>query len=965
MPPRPRKSHIASRLRCPACGKECRNSSGLTQHYNSAHALPQQHVVLNSVPQQDEYEYEEPQNSGPQFLDHEDFPMDGPDEDDGDGQVTEPQIFEHELLNGRPCDVNGNFVVEGSIPPPRTKAYMDDWTPYSSRVEFETAEFLFKRDQMSQSKINTLMDLWAASLLPYDADPPFADHADMYCTIDATPEGGIPWQSFTAAYTGTLPEGKVPSWMTANYDVWFRDPHAVIKSMLANPDFNNEFNAAPYREFTGPAGQRRYTNIMSGHWAWKQADIIAADETTHGLMFVPVILGSDKTTVSVATGQNEYYLLYLSIGNVFNNVRRAHRDALVVVAFLAIPKTEHTLRPAMSVPEVTRCPDGHFRRVIYGLAPYIADYPEQVLVACIVSGWCPACLKHRNRLDQDEGGGRRGQEHTEELIQTFDPGILWDEYGLVSDVVPFTANFPRADIHELLSGDLLHQVIKGTFKDHLVTWVGEYLTLVHGKERGKEVLDEIDRRIAVTPSFPGLRRFPQGRDFKQWTGDDSKALMKVYLPAISGLVPPDMVRAIAAFLEFCYLVRRSVHTEETIARVQHALEQFHQYRVIFQETGVHDDFSLPRQHSLDHYPRHIQNYGAPNGLCSSITEAKHIKAVKEPWRRSNTYNALGQMLLTNQRLDNLAVSRADFTARGMLQGTCLSEALLALEILEDDEAIEAPEDDENDSEREEEQDNGVIQGPRILGSVTTARRHQRGYPDDITELGLHIDIPHLSDLISSFLYDQSHPNHPLQPEEPAPRCPHLDRLHVYHSAVTTFYAPSDLSGVGGMHREWIRATPSWKLGAPRCRGHHLDLEHLKLELRHAQKSTAEHVEHADKLKKQNDALESRVHELKKAGTSDQADLWELCMKLRVVEHERAQLAAKQGEARQALQAAELRTKQEVRERGRQLAEVEKGLNSKRKKRELSACTRRSSLKVISRRSSSSRICPASVPLSWP
>jgi len=55
-------------------------------------------------------------------------------------------------------------------------------------------------------------------------------------------------------------------------------------------------------------------------------------------MFVPIILGSDKTTVSVATGHNEYYPLYMSIGNVHNNVRRAHRNALMLVAFLAIPK---------------------------------------------------------------------------------------------------------------------------------------------------------------------------------------------------------------------------------------------------------------------------------------------------------------------------------------------------------------------------------------------------------------------------------------------------------------------------------------------------------------------------------------------------------------------------------------------------------------------------------------------------
>ncbi len=57
-------------------------------------------------------------------------------------------------------------------------------------------------------------------------------------------------------------------------------------------------------------------------------------------MFCPLILGSDKTTVSVATGQNDYYPLYMSLGNVWNNVRRAHRNAVVVIAFLAIPKSK-------------------------------------------------------------------------------------------------------------------------------------------------------------------------------------------------------------------------------------------------------------------------------------------------------------------------------------------------------------------------------------------------------------------------------------------------------------------------------------------------------------------------------------------------------------------------------------------------------------------------------------------------
>ena len=86
-------------------------------------------------------------------------------------------------------------------------------------------------------------------------------------------------------------------------------------------------------------------------------------------------------------------------------------------------------------------------------------------------------------------------------------------------------------------------------------------------------------------------------------------------------------------------------------------------------------FALPRQHSLVHYFSLVRAFGAPNGLCSSITESKHIKAVKEPWQQSNHYEALGQMLLTNQRLDKLAAARIDFTHRGMLDGTVLSATL--------------------------------------------------------------------------------------------------------------------------------------------------------------------------------------------------------------------------------------------------------------------------------------------------
>ncbi|KAJ7902595.1 hypothetical protein B0H14DRAFT_2329344 [Mycena olivaceomarginata] len=91
---------------------------------------------------------------------------------------------------------------------------------------------------------------------------------------------------------------------------------------------------------------------------------------------------------------------------------------------------------------------------------------------------------------------------------------------------------------------------------------------------------------------------------------------------------------------------------------------------VFRDLKVRDHFSLPCQHSVKHYQIKIEDFGAPGGVCSSITESRHITAVKKPWRRSSRHKALSQMLLTNQCLDKLAASRADFIERSMLPRIC-------------------------------------------------------------------------------------------------------------------------------------------------------------------------------------------------------------------------------------------------------------------------------------------------------
>ncbi|KAG6810827.1 hypothetical protein H0H92_010186 [Tricholoma furcatifolium] len=146
-----------------------------------------------------------------------------------------------------------------------------------------------------------------------------------------------------------------------------------------------------------------------------------------------------------------------------------------------------------------------------------------------------------------------------------------------------------------------------------------------------------------------------------------------------------MVEVLQYFLEFCYLVRRSTLNEDDLLAIDKAVENFHHARTIFREVGVRPDgFSLPRQHSIVHYRHLIQEFGAPNGLCSLITESAHIRAIKKPWRRSSRYQALGQMLLINQRNDKLAASRVDFTSRGMLKNSLFGNNLLPLTPINDE-----------------------------------------------------------------------------------------------------------------------------------------------------------------------------------------------------------------------------------------------------------------------------------------
>ncbi|KAI9435153.1 hypothetical protein H4582DRAFT_1817832 [Lactarius indigo] len=744
----------------------------------------------------------------------------------------------HPHLSAWPCSSDGRFLRDLSQPPTSEllESRSNPWLPFSDRLAYEWAHYHYIHLQSSAGDIQRGLDLWRATVMMYQTDHsscdgvPWKSATEMYGTIDSISAGGVGWTTYQLSYSGPQPTGAAPQWMQETYELNVRDVLSVFKEQLASKEFDGEFEYTPYEEYN-KNGSHIYSNLMSGNWAFREADTISQDKTTHGAMFVPIVAGSDKTTVSVATGHQEYHPVYASLGNITNTARRGHGSGVVPVAFLPIPTTSkrqrtktsfqmfcrqlyHSclelvfapLKPYMTEPKVMKCPNGHFRRVIFGLGPYIADYPEQVWLAGTVSKWCPKCDALPADLD-GSGSHQRSHTKTDLLIKMFDPTVLWDDFGLRHNIVPFTYSFPRADIHELLAPDLLHQLIKGVFKDHLVEWVVEYLHLAHREKVALEIIEDVDHRISAVPPFPGLRRFKDGRDYQQWTGDDSKALMKVFLAAIAGYIPSVMVRCIAAFMDACYIARRNAINSTSLEHLRDSVETFHQLRAVFIEVGVRTSLSLPRQHALKHFHRAIHLFGSPNGLCSSITESKHIRAVKEPWRRSNRYHALAQMLKTNSHMDKMAILHQCLEDSGVLRGLAFPSELGT------NNATNVP----IDSEELEDEDEGVVPGKSQNASdfdVQLASRIQCGYPSQLYALATYIQQPNFPLVFTQFLYKFSHPDEQIAPSR-IEECPAFKgAIKVHHLAIATFYAPSDLSGSGGLRRERIQSTPYF-FGHPR------------------------------------------------------------------------------------------------------------------------------------------------------
>ncbi|KAF8871026.1 hypothetical protein BD779DRAFT_1613985 [Infundibulicybe gibba] len=521
----------------------------------------------------------------------------------------------------------------------QTKAKNDQWSPFASQEEWDLAVWLMKN--VGQRSTDEFLKLQAK--------------------VDALPTGPR-WECEVITTPGDR-AGEDGEIVGEEMELWYRNPVECIKELIGNPAFSDSVSFVPERVYTSNDGDDRiYDEMWTGDWWWNTQ----VRQITRRRGHRALILASDKTQLSQFQGDKKAWPVYLTIGNISKEVRRrpsAH--ATLLLGYLPVPKLDcysdatrslasyrlfHHCMSRILEPLIKAgqdgvemvCADGFTRLIHPILAAYVADYPEQCLVSCCMENRCPRCTvdpKHRGDFIQSPDRSVALTLNTLSAHRdNYDPQRFSDD-GIRAIYEPFWRNLPHCNIFECFTPDLLHQLHKGLFKDHIVKWC----TTLVGET-------ELDARFKAMSGYPGLRHFSKGISFvSQWTGTEHREMQRIFLGVLAGAVDEHVVTVVRAALDFIYYAQLQMHTSTTLAALKSCLETFHRHKDIFIKLDIRKHFNIPKIHCLLHYLASIQALGSNDGYNSESPERLHIDFAKDAFRASNRKDYHEQMALWLQR----------------------------------------------------------------------------------------------------------------------------------------------------------------------------------------------------------------------------------------------------------------------------------------------------------------------------
>ncbi|KAI6038236.1 hypothetical protein EDC04DRAFT_2868480 [Pisolithus marmoratus] len=176
-------------------------------------------------------------------------------------------------------------------------------------------------------------------------------------------------------------------------------------------------------------------------------------------------------------------------------------------------------------------------------------------------------------------------------------------------------------IFTCLTPDILHQLHKGIFYNHLVQWC---VSIVSEKE--------VDACFQAMTQYPALCHFKKGISLvSQWTGTEHKEMQRVF-GLLASAVEDCILMVACLLLDFIYYAQLQQHMDTTLAVMEESLKTFHDYKHVLVELEVHKDFNMPKIHSMQHYISLIHALGK----CLLGLEESHVVPLEDGFMDADT-----------------------------------------------------------------------------------------------------------------------------------------------------------------------------------------------------------------------------------------------------------------------------------------------------------------------------------------
>ncbi|KAG8705030.1 hypothetical protein FRC09_003197 [Ceratobasidium sp. 395] len=840
---------------CPYCNRSFTNTPKRNRHIMAKPECRAQH--LNTVPTtrsaqraaQEARRESEYKIAGPSDRPHPSLNRSEYTANDVDNRYNDPRRWTD---NGRTCrqpyvehfpiSSAGKPISNDRAYPPNLKAYIQSCGNLADPRNMEAAELLMTTGLSGKARTRHLQ----SSFYQHSC------HDYQGCACKG--KGKVPWNNDKQMLTDidNLPHG--PDWNAQELIVgegWYQRVHPLyylpivdaIRQLIGNPAFKNVMRYAPERHWTSRWRHSRvYGETWTGNWWWRRQWFLRDRRGT----IAPVIISSDKTSMTKLSGNQSAYPVYLSIGNISKSYRRqASKHATIVIGYLPIDefsdvpgkvlrtrlKGELVHRAMKTIMEPLEdagrngvdmwCADGWLRRVYPMLAAFVGDWPEQCDMSCVVRSGCPKCVTRTRRRGNEQPAGPRTRLSALEAIghylRTGRRGAL-DQLKL-KPWWPWWANLPGAEFAECITPDLLHQLHKGLFKGHAMRWAQRAV--------GKRA---IDRRFMAMTRASDMRHFKKGiSGVQQWTGREAKEMMKVFVPMLAedNSMSDELVALIRSIIDFSYIAHSTRLTDGELDGLREAHAEMHRLKQSVVSAGIYQGLErfndIPKWHMVSHYAESIRELGTPDGYNTEAPEYLHIVYVKRGWAASNKRDAIPQIIQYCQRLEALRIHRAYLNEYYGEPTTPRKPAKTAVCVADDDDREYQHEDESQDPWEDDEDvylDDEGEEGARRR-STTDANSVEHPAPEfaiaisptkratmaDITE---DYGATSLEQALTAFLRPRAHCDYSILPYE---------LFDVWHKT-TLYHRPLSFAPDEPLQRDVIRARPAVRDPRNRLGYHH-------------------------------------------------------------------------------------------------------------------------------------------------